>query len=154
MIFKFFLLTFLLIANSAFASSSYSKLNNILHKNHKKYLRLNGYQAEGPATYYARKFHGRKTASGMKYLKGSYTAASTKLPLLSVVKVTNAKTGRTISVLINDRGSFATSLLDLSEAAAKAIKLSGREKIYLEFDLDTTLALKSDKNLLDQKFKL
>ncbi len=154
MIFKFLLLTLILFCESAFASLPTAKINKILCQNHKKYLTLEGYQAEGKATYYARKFHGRKTASGMKHLKTAYTAASAKLPLLSVVKITNNRSGKTISVLINDRGNFSSSLLDLSEAAAKAIKLNSADKIALEFDLNTTLALKEDKNLLDQKFHL
>ena len=152
MIYKFLLLTFILLCESASASTK--NFNRILEKNHSRYIKLEGYQAEGKATYYAKKFRGRKTASGMKYLKDSYTAASKRLPLFSVVKVTNPKSNKTVSVLINDRGNFSNTLIDLSEAAAKAIKLSSNDKIILEFDLESTLALENNKKLLARKFNL
>src|SRR5262249_42653799 len=55
---------------------------------------------------------------------GSFTAAHRTLPLGSVVRVRNLKTGKTITVRINDRGPFvAGRVIDLSTRAAQAIGL-------------------------------
>jgi rare lipoprotein A len=76
---------------------------------------------KGLASYYAHKFHGRKTASGERYDERKLTAAHNKLPLGSKVRVTNLKNKRTIVVTINDRGSFKKPIIDLSYAAAKKL---------------------------------
>ena len=69
---------------------------------------------------YSQKFHNRKTASGMRFSQYAHTAASVKLPLMSIVKVTNTKNGKSIFVLINDRGPYKTNaILDLSKSICK-----------------------------------
>ena len=79
------------------------------------------------ASYYANKFEGRKTASGVRYREALFTAAHKTLPFGTLVMVTNPLNGKFIRVLINDRGPFGKGLsLDLSKAAAKAIGLFGR----------------------------
>jgi rare lipoprotein A len=125
------------------------KIHKILEQNYQKYLILDGYNAEGKAIFYGNKFHNRKTASGIRHSKYACTAASVKLPLMSVVKVTNKKNGKSISVLINDRGPFKTNaVLDLSKAAANAISLRSTDNILIEFDLQQTLELiKNTKKL-------
>lgn len=116
----------------------------IISKNLHKYYALNGYNAEGRAKVYSQKFHNRKTASGMRFSQYAYTAASVKLPLMSVVRITNKSNGKSISVLINDRGPYKTNaLLDLSKASAKAIEFHYADKIMIEFDMQKTLELKS-----------
>lgn len=79
---------------------------------------------EGTASYYGPKFYGRKTADGTLFLPGSMTAAHKTLPLGTRVKVTNIQTGKSIYVLINDRGPYVNNrIIDLSETAAKKIGL-------------------------------
>ena len=81
---------------------------------------------KGVASYYAQKFHGRKTASGQRYDKRKLTAAHNKLAFGSKVKVTNLKNKKSVIVTINDRGAFKKRLIDLSYAAAKKLGLIKR----------------------------
>lgn len=77
------------------------------------------YQARGKASWYGKKFHGRRTASGEAYDMYEMTAAHPTLPIPSYAKVTNVSNGKSVVVRINDRGPFQhTRLIDLSYAAA------------------------------------
>ena len=76
----------------------------------------------GKASYYARKFQGRKTANGERYDRREMTAAHRRLPFGSIVRVTNLKNGRSVVVRINDRGPWGRGrIIDVSEAAAEEI---------------------------------
>ncbi|WP_373081773.1 septal ring lytic transglycosylase RlpA family protein, partial [Zhongshania sp.] len=76
----------------------------------------------GLASYYGDRHHNQKTASGERYRHELKTAAHRTLPLGSVVKVTNQKTGQSIEVKINDRGPFVRGrIIDLSKSAFTAI---------------------------------
>jgi rare lipoprotein A len=89
----------------------------------------------GIATYYADKFHGKRTAFGEKYDKFEYTAAHLTLPLNTMVKVTCIDNEKSVIVRINDRGPHgANRIIDLSRAAAKEIDLirKGIAKVKIE----------------------
>ncbi|MBC7846859.1 MAG: septal ring lytic transglycosylase RlpA family protein [Flavobacterium sp.] len=76
------------------------------------------YKKDAHASYYADKFHGRKTASGKKYDKNKNTAAHKKLPFGTKVKITNEANGKSVIVEITDRGPFVKSReIDLSKRA-------------------------------------
>lgn len=76
----------------------------------------------GRASYYADKFHGRRTASGEVFDNGAMTAAHRSLPMGSRLKVTCAKTGKSVTVRVNDRGPYAHNrVIDLSKAAAREL---------------------------------
>jgi len=76
----------------------------------------------GLASWYGRKFHGQKTASGEIYDMFAMTAAHKTLPIPSYVRVTNVKSGLSVVVRINDRGPFHSDrIIDLSYAAAARI---------------------------------
>lgn len=78
----------------------------------------------GKASYYAKSFNGKKTASGEKFRSNKLTAAHRTLPFNTKVKVTNLKTGKSVKVRINDRGPFvAGRIIDLSKRAARKIGL-------------------------------
>ncbi|MEF8833497.1 MAG: septal ring lytic transglycosylase RlpA family protein [Halofilum sp. (in: g-proteobacteria)] len=78
-----------------------------------------GYVAEGTASWYGSKFHGRRTSSGEPYDMYEMTAAHRSLPLPTYVRVTNLDNGRSTVVRVNDRGPFVDDrLIDLSYAAA------------------------------------
>jgi len=80
------------------------------------------YDRTGTASWYGKKFHGRKTANGERYDMYAMTAAHTTLPLPSRVRVTNLSKGRSVIVRVNDRGPFVKNrIIDLSYAAAKAL---------------------------------
>lgn len=73
-------------------------------------------------TYYAKKFEGRKTSSGERYRASKFTAAHRTLPFGTMVRVKNIRTGKAVTVRINDRGPFSKKFsLDLSQSAAKAL---------------------------------
>ena len=78
-----------------------------------------GYSEEGIASWYGKKFHGRRTSSGEPYDMYAMTAAHKKLPIPIYARVTNLENDRSVVVRINDRGPFAHDrLIDLSYAAA------------------------------------
>jgi rare lipoprotein A len=78
-----------------------------------------GYLAKGKASWYGRKFHGRRTSSGEPFNMYAMTAAHKSLPLPTYVIVTNRKNGLQAVVKVNDRGPFVDDrLIDLSYAAA------------------------------------
>ena len=77
------------------------------------------YDRTGIASWYGRKFHGRKTANGERFNMNALTAAHTTLPLPSLVRVTNLHNGRSIVLKVNDRGPFARGrIIDVSRRAA------------------------------------
>ena len=81
----------------------------------------------GVASYYGKRFHGRRTASGERFDMHDYTAAHRTLPFGSLVRVTNPGTGKSVTVRINDRGPFSHNrTIDLSRAAAQDIGLIRR----------------------------
>ena len=78
-----------------------------------------GYVERGIASWYGSKFHGRKTSNGETYDMHAMTAAHTRLPLPTYVRVTNLENGRSTVVRVNDRGPFKKNrIIDLSYAAA------------------------------------
>lgn len=78
-----------------------------------------GYKEQGGASWYGTKFHGRRTANGEVYDMWGMTAAHKTLPIPSYVRVTNMINGRSVVVLVNDRGPFHSErIIDLSYAAA------------------------------------
>lgn len=80
------------------------------------------YEAEGFASWYGTKFHGKRTSSGEPYNMYAMTAASPTLPIPSFVLVTNLNNGKSIIVKVNDRGPFHDNrVMDLSYAAAKKL---------------------------------
>ena len=82
---------------------------------------------EGKASYYANKFHGKKTASGEFFSLSHFTAAHRSLPFGTSVRVINLDNGKNVVVRINDRGPYLRGrIIDVSPAAARAIGLFGR----------------------------
>lgn len=85
-----------------------------------------GYRERGRASWYGRKFHGRRTSSGEPYDMFGMTAAHRSLPLPSYVRVTNLDNGRKVIVRVNDRGPFHSDrVIDLSYAAAARLDMIG-----------------------------
>lgn len=81
-----------------------------------------GYTEEGKASYYGRKFQGRKMANGEPYRRNKMTAAHKTLPFGTRVEVTNLQNKKKVKVEITDRGPFIRGrIIDLSEAAARRL---------------------------------
>jgi rare lipoprotein A len=86
-----------------------------------------GYVERGMASWYGKKFHGRRTSSGEPYDMYKMTAAHKTLPLPSYAEVTNLENGRKVIVRINDRGPFhGDRIIDLSYSAATKLGIVGR----------------------------
>ena len=80
----------------------------------------------GKASFYADKFEGRRTASGVKYHHNKATAAHRHLPFGTKVRVTNLANNKTTVVEINDRGPFVSGrIIDLSKSSAQKLEYIG-----------------------------
>jgi rare lipoprotein A len=76
----------------------------------------------GLASWYGAPYHNRRSSNGEVYDMHALTAAHRTLPLDSIVRVTNVKTGHAVLVRITDRGPFIEGrVLDLSQAAARKV---------------------------------
>lgn len=85
------------------------------------------HREEGVASWYGRRFHGKKTASGELYDMYAMTAAHPTLPLPSYVRVTALDNGKSVVVRVNDRGPFHSDrVIDLSYTAAYKLGYVGR----------------------------
>ena len=83
----------------------------------------------GIATYYAKKFHGRRTTSGERYQPEKLTAAHQSLPLGTRVRVRNLANNKEVTVVVNDRcRKRGFPFIDLSRAAAKKLGFFGGGK--------------------------
>jgi rare lipoprotein A len=85
-------------------------------------------EQEGYATFVARSFHGRKSASGETFDERRLVAAHRALPFGSMVRVTNVRNGRSVTVRIVDRGPYGKNyregtIIDLSRAAARRLRM-------------------------------
>ncbi|MFM5393138.1 septal ring lytic transglycosylase RlpA family protein [Aeromonas veronii] len=81
-----------------------------------------GYSETGYASYYADRYHGKKTASGELYRNNLNSAAHMELPFGSMVRVTNLANGKNVVVKVNDRGAFKSGrIIDLSKSAFGSI---------------------------------
>ncbi len=78
----------------------------------------------GQGSYYADKFAGRATTSGAPYRPGRLTAAHNTLPFGTKIKVTNMRNGRSVKVVVNDRGPHVKGrIVDVSKRAARKLGL-------------------------------
>ena len=93
------------------------------------------YKSNAVASYYADKFHGRKTANGETFDMYALTAAHKSLPFNTMVKVTNLDNGKSVVVRINDRGPFVAGReIDVSKAAASKLGMlsDGTARVSLQ----------------------
>ncbi|MEQ8441751.1 MAG: septal ring lytic transglycosylase RlpA family protein [Alphaproteobacteria bacterium] len=94
------------------------------------------YVEEGIASWYGPGFHGRQTANGAEFDENLVSAAHRTLPMPSMVRVTNLENGRSIRVIINDRGPFAHSrIIDMSRRGAQLLGFEnqGTALVRVEF---------------------
>lgn len=94
------------------------------------------YTRTGLATYYHRKFEGRRTTSGAKYRGKKFTAAHLTLPFGTIVTVTNLSNGKSVDVEVNDRGPHSKRyIIDVSESAAKELGFfrQGQSRVEISY---------------------
>jgi rare lipoprotein A len=93
-------------------------------------LDRSGNKRLGKASFYARKFSGRKMADGTIMQPQSNNAASKTLPLGTTAKVTNLETGQSAVVTIRDRGPYIQGrIVDLSPSTAKEIGIDHKNGV-------------------------
>jgi rare lipoprotein A len=79
---------------------------------------------EGLASFYSPSLDGASTASGEIYRNDQLTAAHRTLPFGTRVRVTNLRNGKSVEVVINDRGPFSkTVIIDVSYRAAEELEM-------------------------------
>ncbi|MDP1864657.1 MAG: septal ring lytic transglycosylase RlpA family protein [Thiobacillus sp.] len=99
----------------------------VLGNTYKPQTERRAYSQEGLASWYGRRFHGKKTSSGEPYDMYAMTAAHPTLPIPSYARVTSLVNGRSVVVRINDRGPFHKNrLIDLSYTAAHKLGYLGK----------------------------
>ena len=88
----------------------------------------------GVASFYAKKFEGRRTANGETFRHTAYTAAHPTLPFGTHALVTNHATGKSVIVRITDRMGSTRTLVDVSRAAAEKLRMlrAGRTRVTLQ----------------------
>ena len=93
-----------------------------------------GYSEKGLASWYGKKFHGRKTANGETYNMYAHTAAHKTLPMGTMLLVKNVSNGKSTVVRINDRGPFVRNrIIDLTKTAAQELDIikNGTAKVEI-----------------------
>jgi rare lipoprotein A len=94
------------------------------------------WKQRGMASWYGKRFNGRRTASGERFNAGGFTAAHRTLPISSYVRVRRVASGEEVIVRINDRGPFhAGRVLDLSYAAANKLGIVALGSAEVEMEL-------------------
>jgi rare lipoprotein A len=97
---------------------------------HKAKLDRSGRKQVGKASYYARKFAGRKMADGTPMKPHGDNAASKTLPLGTTARVTNLETGRSATVTVRDRGPYVPGrIIDLSPSTAREIGITREDGV-------------------------
>ena len=116
----------------------------------KKYIPLKKiipFEEKGYASWYGKRYHGKKTSIGETYDMYQMTGAHKTLPLPCYIKVTNLKNKRSVIIRINDRGPFVDErIVDLSYAAAHRLRIieKGSELVRIEM-VNPSLANKNMK---------
>ena len=105
----------------------------------------------GMASWYGSDFHGRKTANGEVFDRGSISAAHPTMPLPSYARVTNLRNARSIVVRVNDRGPYhGGRVMDVSQRVAEALEFKrfGTAKVRVEYLAKAPIRGSDDQMLL------
>jgi rare lipoprotein A len=94
----------------------------------------------GGATFYADKFEGGRTASGILFRQHQMVAAHRAFPFGTLLRVTTLRNDRSVNVRVVDRGHFASPkkaerpIIDLSKRAAEQLGYvgAGRARVRIE----------------------
>ena len=89
---------------------------------------------KGAASWYGPGFRGKPTASGVPFRPWKRTAAHKTVPFGTVLRVKRVDSGRSVRVVVNDRGPFvAGRVLDLSKGAARRLQMIDDGVIVVEY---------------------
>lgn len=90
----------------------------------------------GVSSYYGEDFHGKLTANGEVYDMYGLTAAHKKLPLNTIIRVTNLDNDKSLILRINDRGPFVKGrILDCSYGAALKLGFLGKGTTKVKIEI-------------------
>ena len=90
----------------------------------------------GIASYYGKKFHKKRTANGKIFNMHKVSAAHKSYPLGTKVRVTNLENGKSIKLVINDRGPFVKGrIIDLSYKAARKLDFVNKGTVKVRIDV-------------------
>jgi rare lipoprotein A len=104
-----------------------------------------GYSVVGTASWYGDAFHGRRTANGEIFDKGSISAAHPTLPLPSYVRVTNLANHRSMIVRVNDRGPYhGGRVMDVSQRVAELLDFRRAGTGHIKVDYIGKAGLRGD----------
>ena len=121
------------VPEKAKLSSSGNKPYRVLGKTYYPLSSAANFRQKGIASWYGKKFHGRRTSSGETYDMYAMTAAHPVLPLPTWVMVRNLDNGKKVVVKVNDRGPFLHNrIIDLSYAAASKLGVVARGTAAVE----------------------
>ena len=94
------------------------------------------YKKKAHASYYAQRFHGKRTASGTRFDNNKLTAAHRKFAFGTLLRITNERNGKHVIVIVTDRGPFVKGReIDLSRRAFMQItsnKGGGETSVTIE----------------------
>lgn len=108
----------------------------VLGKTYRLLDKPEAYKERGIASWYGKKFHGRKTSNGELYNMYGMTAAHKTLPIPSYVRVTNLSNKLSIVVRVNDRGPFhGNRIIDLTYTGARKLGFDsqGTADVFVEY---------------------
>lgn len=98
--------------------------------------RAAGFTESGIASYYHDRFQGRTTASGERFDQRAYSAAHRTLPFGTMIRVTRLDTGKSVVVVVNDRGPFKKGrVVDLSRRAARDLDMVEKGLIRVKVEV-------------------
>jgi len=109
-----------------------------------------GYSEVGRASWYGRKFHGRRTSNGETYNMYAATAAHKTLPMNTELMVENLENGKKTFVRVNDRGPFVKGrILDLSYTGAKELDMlkNGTARVRITAMAQAVTEIRNDKKI-------
>lgn len=112
--------------------------------------------ADGEASYYGEKFHGKTTASGEIFDASAYTAAHLTYPFGTRLRVTNVANGKSVVVRINDRGPYVDDpnrIIDLSKASFEHIAPLSRGIISVKIEVTQDPITSPPESSLDDLVK-
>ena len=95
-------------------------------------------EEQGVASWYGRAWRGRRTASGTRFDDHALTAAHLWLPFATRARVTNIQNGRSVDVVVTDRGPYhGGRIIDLSAKAAELLgmKQNGTAEVLITAQL-------------------
>jgi rare lipoprotein A len=112
---------------------AYNRPYRVKGKMYYPMLSAEGYSETGVASWYGHE-SGSKTSMGMRFSPEGLSAAHKTLPLPSRVRVTNLHNGRSIILMVNDRGPFKQGrIIDLSRGAARKLGMQGLAKVKVDY---------------------